>query len=262
VKIARLDGLFAWDERAWAALVESGDLAADLRRLDSAARSTPTCLLLANLDGCRDAPDEAATVGWIRSLVQRCQHIAVVSTVADPGFLGRHFGDPLGAFFKQAAVCEVPAVATGEIDRWVRAWVGASLEPAARRRIVDTAGLLPGDLCVLMRALQDGRRRSPHQGAVDVPEVIEAVDAIVDERRTLYGHIVFTQMNHRHRRVLQALACDAAVDAGKRSVLATGVGKGSLPAVFKRLEANGWIFRGHSGWEFSDPFLRCFLRTA
>lgn len=213
-------------------------------------------LLLRDIDGCAGCPEERAIMGRLRGEAQGLSRLRVLYTASDEAFVGRHFGDPTGAFFKQAVIVQIPDLTLFEIDEMFFGRIGTYSEPHISHAVVSHAGQRAADVSLLLDRLFD---RIPKGGAITPALVASAAMSIVADRRPVYAGIERSHLVARQRMVLRAIARGAQATSDRRLREATGIPHGTLTSVLRGLRERGFLLRSGGSMEFEDPYFRLYL---
>lgn len=235
-----------------------GDLRTRLRQIGQTSARKKTLLVLRNIDGFAGASEENAAMGLLRSEVQGVSNVRIFYTVSDQKFVGRHFGSPTGAFFKQAVILPVPDFNDAEIDELASSALGCFWDSPAKMEAIAAAGRRARDITMLTETIGE-IRHGASASVITLPEVRNAIAEIVRARGGAYDDQLSNQMPPSFRTVLHALASGLAPRASKQLVAATGIPAKDLTSVLRGLLRQQWLVQSDRRLEFADPFLRCYL---
>ena len=248
-------------DAAFRQLGEGDTMSAALHRLDSKAASTPTALVISNIDGCLGMVSEDNIMGSLRGHLQRVQELAVFYTAASNDFVGRHVANDGGAFFKQCVVAEVGFMDLSAVSEMLQARIGSPTPTGVRSLIADSVGLLPGNLAPFIERLAEQRERDGilRETPITIAEVNDLLCRIVIERKAQYEAWCQSFMTGRQLSLLSAFARGVPLRASNEMESATGIPVNSAWAVIRAVERSGFLVASGKGHVFADPYFRLHL---
>lgn len=226
---------------------------------DEMARTKPVALVIRNIDGCAGLDDESAIMGKLRSEMQDLHHVGIFYTAEDKEFIGRNLGHPLGAFFKQAVIFDVPELDDVSIDIWAEQVIHSFWSDGAKRAVLTLAGRRACDLSLLFDQIAILRGSRASKDGISRTEVEAAAAAIVSSRSPVYERDCQVILPINQRTVLLAIAHGMQASGDKAMVAATGIPPGTLSSVFRGLVLKNWLIRRNDRLEFADTFFRSYL---
>jgi hypothetical protein len=202
----------------------------------------------------------AIVAGAAAIMVMHIRSLGVFYTSSSDSFIGRHFGDPQGSFFKQAELLNVPDFTPVEIETLAHSRLGEFISSAVRAQIIRAAGLRAADVNVFLNLLAALPRAAARQGKpINVDDVWDAAATLVQERSATYTPLVRSQISPAQRAMLAAFARGTELRATREMAAASGVHVGSLRSAIRLLIGSGWAIETANNVIFADPFLRLHL---